>query len=242
MVTAVAERTSGPKGSAKKSAAARRQKTTASVAGGRKSPPGTRTCALTRTAAPQDTLVRLAIGPEGTPYIDLVGRAPGRGFYVVADRDRLVEALTEKGSGRVFKGKARPLAPDEAMRHVEDAVRRLDERLLELLGLARRAGVLEFGMDAVLRLLNNAPQNAVVVVAQDASDRTRHRVVQNAERAGLTCSVLAHDKATLGARLGRETVSVVAIRPSSLAERWATEVVRSTGLRGSGGLGGSEVN
>lgn len=233
------EQHSGRKPPSPALAGERRRKTTASVAGGRKSAPGTRTCALTRTAAPKATLVRLALGPERTPYVDLVGRAPGRGFYVVAERARLVEALTEKGAGRVFKGKARPLVPDEAMRHVEDAVRRLDERLLELLGLARRAGVLELGMDAVCRMLNSA---AVVVIAADASDRTRHRVESNAERADVPCSVIAHDKATLGARLGRETLSVVAIRPSSLAERWATEVVRSTGLRGSGGLEGSEVN
>lgn len=215
------------------------------MAGGRRSAPGTRTCAMTRTACPQERLIRLALGPEGLPYLDLLGRGPGRGFYVVAERAILLDALGDKGVGRVFKGKARPLAPDEAMRHVEDAVRRLDERLLELIGLARRAGSLEVGMDAVVRLLNSAsPEKAgrapsteaVVLIAQDASDRTRRRVEAEAERAALTCVVLAHDKATLGARLGKDAVSVVAVRPSKLAGRLAAEVERRTGLGGAGGL------
>ena len=215
--------------------ASRRQKRSASAGEGRRSAPGMRTCALTRSPAPSHTMVRLALGPDGTPYLDLLGRAPGRGYYVVAEREAVLTALGDKGLGRVFKGKARPSAPDQAMRLVEDAVRRLDERLLELVGIGRRAGDLELGMDAVVRLLKTAPQGAVVAIAGDASDRTRRKVETAAADAGVRAVPLVHDKATLGARLGRDDVSVVAMRSSKLAKRLAAEADRRVGLAGSGG-------
>ena len=214
----------------------RRRKRSASAGEGRRAASGMRTCALTRSPASRHTMVRLALSPDGTPYIDLLGRAPGRGVYVVAERDAVLTALGAKGVGRVFKGKARPSAPDQAMRLVEDAVRRLDDRLLELIGIGRRAGDLELGMDAVTRLLETAPAGVVVVIASDASDRTRKKVESVAERAGVPRVVsLVHDKATLGARLGRDTLSVVAMRRSKLSARLASEADRRVGLAGSGG-------
>lgn len=193
-----------------------------------------RQCALTRAKGPRHTLLRLALSPDGTPYLDLLGRAPGRGVYVTCDRDLALEALSEKGARRVFKGKARPLAPDEAMRHVEDAVRRLDERQLELIGIARRSGDLELGMDAVLRLVGTG-ESITVAMATDASDRTRRKVDESLDgRDDVRRIELANDKATVGARLGRGEVAVVALKASKLADRLATEFERRSKLAGMG--------
>ena len=38
-----------------------------------------RQCVVTRERAPQRALLRLALGPSGEAYVDVLGRAPGRG-------------------------------------------------------------------------------------------------------------------------------------------------------------------
>src|SRR5687767_2720275 len=110
-----------------------------------------RWCAMTRARANKAELFRLALDPNGKPFVDLLARAPGRGVYV--SPASLRDALQSKGLDRVFKGKAKKLSPEEIEAVVNETIRRLEARIVELVGLARRAGVAELGMDAVLRSL-----------------------------------------------------------------------------------------
>ena len=187
-----------------------------------------RRCAVTRARAPQRDLLRLALAPDGTPFVDLLGRAPGRGVYVVCAPEVLLTAVSPRGVGRAFKGKARPMPEDEAKRLVEETVERLTERMLELSGIARRAGRLEVGLDAALRMAARHPAGCVVAIASDASARTRER----ARAAVPEIYELFSPKASVGARLGRDEVALIGIRPSRLAERWVVEARRRAGLTG----------
>ena len=109
--------------------------------GGRSEP--LRQCVVSRRRAPRSTLLRLSLGTEGRPYVDILGREPDRGIYVAPES--LGQALSPKGLKRVFGGKARALEPDEIQALLEGTVGRLEARMLELLGLARRAGGVEIG-------------------------------------------------------------------------------------------------
>jgi predicted RNA-binding protein YlxR (DUF448 family) len=190
-----------------------------------------RQCALTRARAPKEDLLRLSLDPDGKPFVDLLARAPGRGVYVAPSSLR--QALSPKGLDRVFKGRAKKLAPQEIEALVRETERRLEARMVELIGLARRAGVLELGMDSVLRSLEGR-QASIVVMAHDASDRTVKRVESSR---GETTLIRASTKGELGRMLGRDEVGVVAVHPSKLADRISAESMRLSGLTSSGAEG-----
>lgn len=183
-----------------------------------------RQCALTRARAPKETLLRLSLDPDGKPFVDLLARAPGRGVYVQSSA--LSRALEPKGLKAVFKGKARPLNQEEIEATVKGTARRIEDRIVELIGLARRAGALEIGIDAVLRSLEGGIA-AIAVVACDASDRTVRKVE---EALGPAALVRASTKESLGHLFGRDEVGVVAVHPSKLADRISAESVRLAGL------------
>ncbi len=127
-----------------------------------------RQCVVTRERVPQRALLRLALGPSGEGYVDVLGRAPGRGVYVTCDPEVLRQALSPKGLGRAFRGRAKPVDKETIEDMLQEAVTRLESRLLEMAGIARRAGLLELGMDCVLRAIS-APGSKpwLVVTAAD---------------------------------------------------------------------------
>ena len=195
----------------------------------RRGQPGVRQCVVTRERRPKDELVRLVLAPDGRVGIDLLERAPGRGVYVLADRASVRKALTGKGLGRTFRGKAAPMSTEAVDGLLDDAARRLDARLSELVSVARRAQVADVGMDAALAALDDEPPAPVVVYAHDVSDRSLRRVCEHATPTTRFVE-LATGKADLGSKLGRSDVGVVAIRPSALALRIVAEAVRRDGL------------
>ena len=143
---------------------------------GRRGEPGVRQCVVSRERRPKHELVRLVLGPDGQVAIDLLDKAPGRGVYVRSDRATLRKALSKKGIGRTFRGRAQPLSPEALESVVDDAVQRLDRRIVELVSIARRAQVAAVGMDAVLAALDNEPPATVVLFAADVSERSMRRV------------------------------------------------------------------
>ena len=60
----------------------------------------TRTCILGREHAARDTLVRLALGPDGRVLPDVRARAPGRGAWIGVTQAELTAAAGPKGKLR----------------------------------------------------------------------------------------------------------------------------------------------
>lgn len=196
-----------------------------------------RQCVVTRQTVPQHALLRLALGPDGEPYVDVLGRAPGRGVYVTCEPQLLRDALSPKGLGRAFRGRAQPVPTTRIEEMIQDAIARMQSRILEMMGIARRAGLLEVGMDPVLRALKAAPSGAFIILSATdfgaASTRKLQGAVANAKGRGLGVqSIHLGSKQDFGSRLGRGDVGVVAIRPSRHAGRMTSEVARWLALRG----------
>ena len=188
-------------------------------------------CVLTRRRAPQATLFRLGLGPDGVPFVDLLGRAPGHGVYV--EPGSLPEVLTPKGLARAFKGKARSLDEDEAQALVAGTAERLTARIEDILGLARRAGGLALGMDATCRQLSGDGDDCLVLLASDLAERTVQKVTDLTDqpRAGPSPQIVcASTKAGMGRALGRETVGVVAVWHPVFRKRLENEAARLTAL------------
>ncbi len=87
---------------------------------------------------------------------------------------------------------------------------------LSLLGLALRGGRLEIGADAVTALVH-AKAARLIVVAQDASERTRRNGIHQAEVGQCLEITLPCTSEELGRSLGKKTVSVAALTDLGLA-------------------------
>jgi hypothetical protein len=200
-----------------------------------------RQSAVTRRRAARSCLLRLALAPDGSPFIDVAGRAPGRGVYVEAAELR--EALSPKGLAKVFRGRARAIAAGEVEGMVEEAVGRIEARIEHLVGLARRAGGLAVGSEATLASLGRGDA-ALVVIATDASARTSERI---GRALGATPRVEVSTVLSLGRAIGREALAVAAIEHPRLAEAIQREAERRAGLTagaaaGSAGSRGTRKN
>lgn len=196
-----------------------------------------RQCVVTRERVPQRALLRLALGPSGEAYVDVLGRAPGRGVYVTCDPEVLRQALSPKGLGRAFRGRAKPVDQQTIETMLQEAVTRLESRLLEMAGIARRAGLLELGMDCVLRAVS-APGSKpwLVITAVDFGASSVRKVtdaVAAAQGRGNPMRVIRlSSKQDIGSKLGRQEVGVIAIRPSRHADRMLSEAARWLALKG----------
>jgi ribosomal protein L7Ae-like RNA K-turn-binding protein len=88
--------------------------------------------------------------------------------------------------------------------------------VLGYLGLGIRAGSVVVGVDAVRRSLQ-AKEIRCIVVARDASQRAREKVVRLAAALGIP-QVEGPDAVELGARLGKPPVMVAGVRDVALAD------------------------
>ena len=81
---------------------------------------------------------------------------------------------------------------------------------ISLLGLARRAGKVETGDEASRSACSHGLARALLI-AGDASDRTRETFEFIAESAGLPCITVAETREELGNALGKRPCAVVSI-------------------------------
>lgn len=90
-----------------------------------------------------------------------------------------------------------------------------DRSALRMLGIARRAGELAVGSEAVRRGIR-AGELALVVVARDAGENARGRVVPPAETGGVPVLELG-TRSSLGRALGRSATVTVGVSDGGLA-------------------------
>jgi predicted RNA-binding protein YlxR (DUF448 family) len=179
---------------------------------------------------PEGRLLRLVLGPEGQPFVDLQSRAGGRGVYVRADS--LAEALAPKVLGKTFRGRAKVLASPEIEAVLKATRQALDQRLFELCGLARRAAKVELGVDAVVEGLAEGGGPVVVVIADDLSARSLERVEEAmARRAGGVTRIPLGTQNELGRAVGRDRLGVLLVSDERFRSRLECEAERRSGLR-----------
>ena len=124
-----------------------------------------RKCIATGQVRPKALLIRFVVGPDGVVVPDLLGRLPGRGIWVSANRAALDKAQTKGLFRRAAKAQVR--VPDDLVDVVETG---LAGRVSELISLARRAGQAVAGYEKVKSWLQSG-EATVLVQASDGSDR-----------------------------------------------------------------------
>jgi uncharacterized protein len=175
---------------------------------------------------PEARLIRFVATPEGKVVPDLSRSLPGRGMWVAATRQAVTEAAKRGGFSR--SAKAKLVADADLADQVEKLLHR---RLLDRLGLARKASELTYGFEKVAAAIS-AGKVAWLIEAADGAADGRRKILQVAHRLPKpppVVGVFGTDE--LGLALGLENVINLAFLAGRGAERWTEDVQRLSGFR-----------
>ena len=190
-----------------------------------------RKCIATGEVQPKHGLIRFVAGPDGQVVPDVMGKLPGRGVYVAADRSAIERAVTKKLFARGLKMPVQ--VPDGLVDEVE---RQLVQRVVTLISLARKSGDAVAGYEKVKDWLIKE-QAQVLVQAVDGSGRGKSKL--STPHFGSYIGWLTADE--LGMAFGRQTVIHAALASGGLSKRVVEEAQRLHGMRKSdGGKGRTE--
>ena len=203
-----------------------------------------RTCVLTRRKGTRDSLIRLALGPDGQVGPDVRARAPGRGAWISVGRTELDAANSKSrlkaALARAFKTQELKIPPDLG----EQVERALRQAALDRLGLEARGGTLINGADRI-ETAARAGKVHLLIHAADAREDGR-KTLDQALRVGARTGagqargvIFPEERSILSMALGRENVVHVALtdpaaasRVSHALARWRAFTDPRTGLDG----------
>lgn len=181
-----------------------------------------RRCLVTGIVRPKAELLRFVLDPAGQVVPDIAGKLPGRGLWLTARRDILAEAASKRVFARAAKASA--VVPGGLEDRVETL---LAQRCIEILGLARRAGLAVAGFVRVKAALA-AGKAAMLVEAIDAAADGQEKLAALAPSLPRVSCLSARE---MGMAFGREHAVHVALGKGRLAELFMVEARRLSGFR-----------
>ena len=180
-----------------------------------------RRCAVTRQQGIPAEMVRFVVSPTSVITPDLDGKLPGRGIWLSAKRDVIEQARTRGVFARAARCQVQ--VPEDLATQVEAGLHR---RMIEALGLARRAGQSVSGFMKVRELITRQ-KAAVIIHASDGSREELDRLMSGARDLPVIEALCVQDLAKV---FGRERVVNVALVPGALASRLCCENERFSGV------------
>jgi hypothetical protein len=182
-----------------------------------------RQCALTREVKPIADLIRFVVSPDGEIVPDTDGKAEGRGVWISLGAKAVAEAQKKKAFAKSLKAEVK--VPDDLSGLTR---RRLTERFLSALSLAKKAGQLTTGAGKVKSAIE-AGEVLALLTATDAAEDGRNKLLGSlrgytkaAEEMGLNPSETAHfellDSGQMGLALGIENVIHAALTKGGAAQ------------------------
>jgi uncharacterized protein len=197
-----------------------------------------RKCVLSGEHGARDSLIRLALGPDGEVLPDVRARAPGRGAWIGVDRTALEQAVAtgrlKAALARAFRGASLTIPADLGVQ-IETALRKA---ALDRLGLEARSGTLLSGREKI-EVAARRGEVSLLLHAADAGEDGRRGLDQawrtgGGEAQGL---VIPAERAILSLALGRQNVVHVALidraaaaRVRQALERWRAFIGPEAGL------------
>lgn len=185
-----------------------------------------RRCILSGQRDERDSLIRLALSPDGLVLPDVAARAPGRGAWLSADRAALEKAI----SNNKFKGALLRAFKTGPVHWPEDLPERifsaLQKQTLERLGLESRSGALLFGSDRISDAIGAGRVRLLIHAADAAVDGRRKLDGRLLAAAGKKGEDLPVGRVELSLALGRENVVHAALIDRAAAGRVAAVLSR----------------
>ncbi len=181
-----------------------------------------RKCIVTGESQPKAGLIRFVVGPEGQVVPDLLGRLPGRGFYVTAGRAALEKAVKKGLFARAARMPVK--VPDGLVAEIED---QLVRRVCDLISLARKAGDAVMGFEKVKEWLEKG-RAVVLIQASDGSERGKTKLHAPPGDESFIGCLTARE---LGLSFGREHAIHGALASGGLTPRVVEEAAKLAGMR-----------
>ncbi len=190
-----------------------------------------RRCVLSGERASRDSLIRLALAPDGQVLPDVRAKALGRGAWIGVSRGTLEAALAKgklKGAlARAYKTSDLTIADDLPQR-IENALAR---NALDRLGLEARASTVVTGSERIEEAARKGALHLLYHAADASSDGNRKldqawRVGNDDEGSGRQGLILSVDRTILSMALGRENVVHIGVTDARAATRVSAAIDR----------------
>jgi hypothetical protein len=181
-----------------------------------------RKCIVTGDSGPKSGLIRFCVGPEGQVVPDVLGKLPGRGMYVSADRASLEKAAAK---GLFSRAARQPVKVQPDL--VETVEFLLVRRVTDLLSMARKASGAVMGYEKVKTWLANGKAR-VLLQASDGSERGKTTLRAPGGPETLIDCLTAQE---MGLSFGRERAIHAALAAGGLTSRVVEEAARLAGIR-----------
>ncbi len=180
-----------------------------------------RKCLATGEVQPTHGLIRFVVGPDAQVVPDILGKLPGRGMWVSADRKALETAVKKGLFSRSAKQPVK--VPEDLVSEVE---KQLARRVVDLISMQRKAGKAVAGYEKVKGWLQTE-EAEVLIQAVDGSGRGKSKL--STPHYGHYIGCLTADE--LGLAFGRQTVIHGALASGGLTQRVVEEAHRLNGVR-----------
>lgn len=187
-----------------------------------------RKCIATGEVQPKHGLIRFVVGPDAQIVPDILGKLPGRGLWVSAERTALTEAVKKGAFSRAARQKV--TVPEDMIQDIE---KQLARRVVDLISLARKGGGAVAGYEKVKDWLLKDEAD-VLIQSSDGSERGKSKL--STPYGGSFIGWLSANE--LGLAFGRETVIHAALSSGGLTRRIVEEAQRLKGVRGFDGAKG----
>ncbi len=179
-----------------------------------------RTCIVCRRKGRKGELIRMTDSPAGV-IIDYTEKLPGRGAYICPENE-CIDRFLRPGGGALSRALKRSVETPDREAFYEELSAKIRRKVSALLGMARKAGLAEYGFDAALGAVRKTP-GGVMVVSDDLAENSRRRLLEK-----INGDVLIYnfsDKEALGAVIGApEPVGIIYVKPSELSHSLAREM------------------
>lgn len=179
---------------------------------------------------PPEHMVRIAFGPDGLVVPDPGAKLPGRGAWIIPSRDAVAQAIKSGAFNKAAKAKVN--VPANLADLIETALRK---RVLGMLALANKAGVLVSGFDKV-RASAALGELALRFEASDGSadGRSKIRVITKAVAqdmdAKIASAIGCFDAGELGRIIGRQQCVHIGIKKGAMARAIEYDIRRLAGF------------
>lgn len=181
-----------------------------------------RKCIVTGQTFPKERLIRFCVSPDRVLVPDLAHKLPGRGIWVLADKEAVQKAVTKNLFVKPAGGK---------VTYMDDMVDRIElllaKRCQDLLGVARKAGLVVSGFEKVVAALQKG-RIAYLLEATDGGADGQEKIVRLAKNIPVLKAMTGEE---MGRALGRDNCIHCALKPGKMTDLLVSEINRFLSYR-----------
>jgi ribosomal protein L7Ae-like RNA K-turn-binding protein len=159
---------------------------------------------------------------------DLESRLPGRGAYTCIDKRCLKAAVEQKQFKRSFKSDVKIMPADQLIEYVGG---QLHNRIIGLIGLANKAGLITGGSSMVIDALRSKKKPGLVIVATDVSEAIGDKIIHAAATHHVQCRTVG-TKDDFGMILGKAPRSAISVASGGFVAQLVKAIDRYTNFLG----------